>query len=512
MRKFKNALPLAAMLLFTACSNEVEHYNGPIVYDNVIVDNYPMLWSVLHQPERGNGAPMLDFITPELPQFNNDQFMLIGTYGGIMALDMETGNELWYYAFDDNSAAVVSDYIISESGDFIILKLSATSWQQNLYIRLNLTNGHEDWRIAIKARAINLNGDCARVGDSHLYLSLLNTSGTCYDAYKLDMQTGDTTRLLHTAPEDDYTHTQCYINTIKYDNQEHWVVTEGLYNPNTEKDIWRVYICNPNTGDTLGYRFKAMPTELPDNVAQKYAPEGIMQINDYSVLIYNTVWVHIINISFLKEKPTHTICDTTWTDSEGIYHQEGCKDVYLTETEFNHNLGIGFYPYASGKSILLNATAPSHIESPTIHQFLNNNIILRTDYKRWIINIPLNTVFSIADLNIHYNYWQTAHKSLGYSNRNIPTTNHNMIDGIFYEAGGSGCLQAFEFESSRQLMKIVLTGSTPVHTGTMAYKNSKGEVFVVFCDRDEVVCFPGLTSSHHKVNMIDLLKNTKNIR
>ena len=87
-----------------------------------------------------------------------------------------------------------------------------------------------------------------------------------------------------------------------------------------------------------------------------------------------------------------------------------------------------------------------------------------------------------------------------------------MIDGIFYEAGGSGCLQAFEFESSRQLMKIVQTGSTPVHTGTMAYKNSKGEVFVVFCDRNEVVCFPGLTSSHHKVNMIDLLKNTKNIR
>lgn len=514
MRKLKTALPLAATLLFAACSNEVEHYNGPIVYDNVIVDNYPKLWSVQHRPERGNGAPMLDFTTPELPQFNNDQSLLVGTYGGIMAIDMETGQELWFYAMDASmGGAVVSDYILSENSEFIILRFSALEWTENLYIRLNLRDGSEQWRKTYKTRTINLNGDCARVGDSHLYLSLL-VDNNDYAAYRLNMQTSDTTRLLRTAPDGEYTHTQCYIHSINYDQQEHWIVTEGLYNPTTQKDIWRMHIRNTSTGDTLGYRIKIMPTELPDNVAQKYAPEGIAQINDERIIIYNTVWINVIDIYNLKnskKRQTYRVCDTTWFDS--IYHQEGCKYVTTSEEDYNKDLERGFDGITSKKSILINATAPSNIEAPTTHQILSNNdIILRTNYKRWIIKTDGKNGEYTTDIKIQNKYFQTAHKSLGYSNRNIPTTNHNMIDGIFYEAGGSGCLQAFEFESSRQLMKIVLTGSTPVHTGTMAYKNSKGEVFVVFCDRNEVVCFPGLTSSHHKVNMIDLLKNTKNIR
>lgn len=487
MRKLKTAFPLAAALLVAACSNEVEHFDDPIIYNHVIVDNYPKLWSVQHQPERSNGAPMLDFTTPELPQFNNDRHLLVGTYGGIMAIDMETGQELWFYAMDAcMDGAVVSDYILSENNNFIILKLSALNWAENLYIRLNLRDGSEQWRKTYKTRTINLNGDCARVGDSHLYLSLL-VDNNDYAAYKLDMQTGDTTRLLRTTPEGDYTHTQCYIHSINYDQQEHWIITEGLYNPTTQKDIWRMHIRNTSTGDTLGYRIRIMPTELPNNVAQKYAPEGITQINDERIMIFNTVWINVIDITSFKKHKYNT----------------------LTEEEYNNTLARGHYYWISKNFILLNATAPSNIEAPTTHQILSNNdIILRTNYKRWVININDYP----NRLTVINKYFQTDHKSLGYSNKNIPTTNHNMIDGIFYEAGGNGCLQAFEFENSRQLMKIVLTGSTPVHTGTMAYKNSKGEVFVVFCDRNEVVCFPGLTSSHHKVNMIDLLKNTKNIR
>lgn len=493
MRNLKTAIPLAIALLAAACSNEVEHYNGPIVYDNVIVDNYPKLWSVQHRPERGNGAPMLDFTTPELPQFNNDRHLLVGTYGGIMAIDMETGQELWFYALDaSKDGAVVSDYILSENSEFIILRLSSLNWDENLYIRLNLRDGSEQWRKTYKTRTINLNGDCARVGDSHLYLSLL-VDNNDYAAYRLNMQTGDTTRLLRTAPEGDYTHTQCYIHTLTHNEQQMWLVTEGRYNPSTQDDYWRMYFRDPETGDTLSrHIFEPMPLKLPNNVAQKKTPEGIAQLNNNYVVIFNTVWLNIIDID----------------------------NMHTGSTGYNYGIEMIVNSDLSRKTILPNATPPSNIETPTIHQILDNKFIFRTNYKRWLMEVEIDTIIRYYEPRSYFeiyktfrlNHYQTDHHSAGFSNRNIPTTNHNMIDGIFYEAGGSGCLQAFEFESSRQLMKIVLTGSTPVHTGTMAYKNSKGEVFVVFCDRNEVVCFPGLTSSHHKVNMIDLLKNTKNIR
>lgn len=447
MRICINIIFAAILSLFVACKNDIVYHELPIVYNGIITDNYPCLWSI--RPSKKFDDVLFN---QNYPQYNNGKYIISAINGHILSLDAETGKVQWEFPLREYEI-IVKNYFIPQNEEFIILCLNEGPGYSTL-TKLNLSDGSEQWRIVLPLRgSTDYNWKYSHIGDSHLYLSALIfdggvTSSNQSAVFKLDLQTGDTTRVLRAAPQGDYTQTQCRIHSITHQEREVWIVSEGLLNPTNGSDIWQTYLRDAVTGDTLAKPFKSIP-HLPASISQNHVPDNILWYKN-KIFIYNNVAFSVFDL-----------------ESMSLVHQQ----------------------------VLENCEVQGYMEQIYEPIVINNKFILNTYHRQWMINMD-NYEILISNIDINK-------KPV---NKQLPKT-PNLVDGIYYIADGRG-FRAYDFETYSCLLRITTNGLASCAT----YKNDKGEVFVVFSNNEGIHCYPGLTSSHHKIDMLDYIKNKTNIR
>ena len=455
MRTYITSTLIALSILSMGCSNDVEYHDLPIVYNGIICDNYPSLWNYYHPVDDPKSPPFVIF-ADNYPQYNNGKYAIVGTSGGVISIDIETGKKQWQYPITHD---IVSTYFIAPSEEFIILNID------NQFMKVNLSDGTEQWRTPyLITRSSDPYYTYSHVGDSHIYIATIvfddgAESSNRTAAVKLNLQTGDTTHLLRTAPRGDYVDTQCDIRSVMHNGHELWFVIEGLYNQKTGDDMWQVYLRDAETGDTLFPPFSPIP-QLPQHLKQVYRPQGFAKYNN-KVFLYNHMAFTVFDL-----------------ESMNIVHQHCFSNA-------------------------IPANGPSEFVLEPI--LIDNKLVIQTRNRQWLIDMD-----SYAILASNEN--QTGN----LIGRELPHLPNNMIDGIFYRASGH-MFRAFDFENSKELLRMSISNSNnrneyDLHGRCITYKNDKGEVFVLFSNTNETFCYPGLTSSHHKMDMLDYIKNKANIR